>query len=175
MGLDVSLVNRLGLELPIHDYVGLLETNFHVAQLVLDMSGHIALLSRVLSASAPLQPEPGGHLLMEQGGVGLEGIIYGEHGGKHFIIDFDQLQGLLSQAGAGGRHGGDGVPLVQGLFAGQHVPGDHADVPRSVAVVDGPLLYHRQVLGGGHRHHAIHSLGLAGVDRPDASVSVGAA
>ena len=79
MGLNVSLMNRLGLELPLHDYVRLLEALFYVSQLVLDMPGHVALLSGVLAPLAPLQPEPGGHLLVEQGSVGLEGIVDGEY------------------------------------------------------------------------------------------------
>ena len=118
VGFDVSLVDRLGLELTLDYHVGLGKALLDVAQLVLDVAGDVALDPGVLAPGEAGHPEMGSHVVVEDGGVVVQGVVQGQHGGQHFVVHFDELGRLVGDVGVDGGYRGDGVALVEEPFPG---------------------------------------------------------
>ena len=121
MGLDVALVNGLGLELPLDDYVRLGKSLLHVAQPVLYVPRYVSLHAGVLAPAEPLHPEHGGQVVVQDGGVLLERVVEGQHRRQDFVVHFDQVQCQLGDVGADRGHGRHRVALVQGFVVGHDV------------------------------------------------------
>ena len=85
---------------------------------------------------------------------------------KSFVLDLDQVGGVGGDIAVGRHDEGDLLVLEQHLAVGEH----HLDVAgerRHPGEIDA-----LEVLGGQHREHAGHGLGLGGVDLHDAGVSM---
>ena len=175
MGLDVTLVHRLGFELPLHDYVGLGEPLFYVAQLVLNVARHVALNTGIIPSAEPLHFEHSGQVFVEQGRIGLEGVVEGEDRGKNFVVHLDQAHGLFRDVRVGRRHRRQSVAFVQYLVVGHHVLRHQADVALGLRQVHDLVFNNGKVLGGSNSKHPRQGLGFAGINGPDAGMSMGAA
>ena len=175
MGLDVALVHGLRVEFPFDDDVGFGETLLDVADLVLDVSGDVALDAGVVAASEALHAEIGGHVVVEQGRAFGHGVAPGEHGGQDLVVHLHQLHGLQRDVGVGGADGGDSVADIQDLVLGQQVFGDHAGITLDFGEVDHPVLDDGEIGGRGNGDDAGERFRLAGVDAADAGVAMRAA
>ena len=112
---------------------------------------------------------------MEQRSVLFHGLVKSEHRLQDFIINLDQLQGLLCDVWAGGRNGGHGMSLVEGLAGGHDILRHEACVALNLGQVNHLIGYDGEVLGRDHRGDTGQGLSLGGVDGPDSGVCVGAA
>ena len=90
VGLDITLVNGLGFELALDHNVGFTEPLLNVADLVLDVAGHVALDAGIVAAGKTLLPEVGGHVVVDQRGVFGHRLAPGEHRGQNLVIDLHQ-------------------------------------------------------------------------------------
>ena len=95
--------------------------------------------------------------LLKLGRIGSHGLLQGEHGLEHLVVNLHQGSGLVQGLGAlsGDEH--DGVAAEVDLTADGH---QHPLVPLQVA----HLQLTGQVGGGDNLHHAGHLQGLADVD-----------
>ena len=94
---------------------------------------------------------------------------------QHLVIHLDRRERGVGGGVAGGRHGGDGVAVIERLAARHGVVGHVAEVRRPLAdkgFLAGDL---RHVGGGHHRLDARDRLRLRGVDGADAGMGVRAA
>ncbi len=85
---------------------------------------------------------------------------------KGLVLDLDEVGGVGGDIAVGGDDEGDLLVLEQDLAVGEH----HLDVAgerRHPGEIDA-----LEVLGGQHREHAGHGLGLRGVDLHDPGVSM---
>ena len=175
MGLDVALVNGPSVVFALKHHVGLAESLFHVAQLVLDVAGDVALLSGVIPSAEALQLEVGGQILVDDGSTGAHGFLEGQQGIQHFVVDVDEGQGLFGDMGAGRGDGGNRVALVESLLVGHHMLGHQPYVALSLCQVDDLVLDYGEVPGSDNAKNAGEGLGPAGVDGAYAGMGVGAA
>ena len=86
--------------------------------------------------------------------------------GQGLVLDLDQVRGVGGDIAVGRDDEGDLLVLEQDLAVGEH----HLDVAgkgRHPGQIDA-----LEVLGGEHREHARHGLGLGGVDLHDAGVGM---
>ena len=178
--LDVALMHRLGAELALDDYVGVLEALLDVAHLEKEMVGDVGAVFGVAVIAQAAGPHggvgDGGETLVEDGGIGFHRLQHVGHRIQHLVLDLDEFQGLLGDVGAGGGDGSHGVPLVQHLLGGQAVVAQELGIDHgSLGLVADAALRLGQVGGGDHAAHTLHRLGLAGVNGLDAGVSVRAA
>jgi hypothetical protein len=146
MGFNVSLMDRLGIELQLHSDIGSLEPLLDVTQNVLNVSGHVALLARVITPVEPLHFEVGGQIIVEERSTVLKGVVDGQYGGQDFVVHFNEIDGQLCDVGAGGSQGRDGMTLVQCLLVGHYVFGHKPDVALGFSEVDGLIFDDRKVL-----------------------------
>ena len=169
VGLDVALVHGLGLVLALEDDVGLAEPGVRVAELELNAFGDVR---RLVGCGVDAV---GVHVVVEDGGVLLHGLDHVDDVGQGLVLDRDQVERVAGDGGAGRRHGGHRVAVVEDLVTGH-------DVERDVAIVDlhlagrhelGPHL--AEVRRGDHGLDAGQRLGPTRVDGLDAGVGVGAA
>ncbi len=165
-------MHRLGIKLPLDDDGGFLEAFFHVPKLMLDVAGDVALLAGVLPPGKALHPESGRHIVMQERRIRLQGVLDGQHGRQHLIVDSDELEGLLRDVAVGGGDGRDGVPLVQRLLEGQNVCRDHARIPLQLGKINEAVLHDGEVLRRGDGPHTGKRCGFARVDGVDARVGV---
>ncbi len=115
MGLNVALVNLLGVVFPLHHGVGFLEALFHIAQRefkVVGDVGAVAHVARGVPAWTQRHVGQGGQSLVDQRGSFLHGILGGQNRGKYFVIYVYERKGLLSQGRTGGRYGGYSVTQI---------------------------------------------------------------
>ena len=175
MGLDVALVDGLGLEFPLDDHVGLGEPLFHIAQPVLDVAGDIALYPGVLASAEPFHAEHGGQIVMQDRRVLFDRVVQRQYRWQDLVVHFDKVQSLLGDVRAGRGDGGDGVALVEGLVVGHDVLCHEAGRTLSFGEVNNLVFDDRKILGGRYGDHAGQRLSLAGVYRANARVGVGAA
>ena len=164
--LDIALVHRRGLEGHLDDLVGRREARLDVAHLVFDALRDVRrLLRRRIDAA-------GDHVVEQERRIGLHRLVDVDDVRQHLVVDLDQLQRLLGDGGAGGRHGGDRMALVEHFLArhdvARHVPEIHRDALRADIVE----LLLREVRGGHHRLDALQRLRFRDVDRADARVGV---
>ena len=106
------------------------------------------------------------------GASGAIAVVHVDDVRQHLVVHLDQRQRLFGDRGAGGRHRGDRVALVQRLLARQDVARDVPEVHRDALGADVVELLIREVLRGDHRLHAGQLLGRRGVDRADARMRV---
>jgi hypothetical protein len=111
MRLNVALMNGLGVELPFHNDLGFFKALHHIAQLVLNVAGDVALIASVVSPAEPLHPEPGRHILVEEGRILFHGILESKNGGQHLVVHLDELEGLFGDVRTGSGHRCHGVTL----------------------------------------------------------------
>ena len=152
--LNVSLVHRLGGELPFNDDIGLPEPLLQVAALELEVAGDVALRASILAGAGPFDPEPGGHVLMQQGRIGLHGFADVQDRRQHLVVDLDQVEGFFSHVGIDSGHCRYRMADVQHLLVGQDVVGEHPGIALGLRKVNDPVLDDGEVFGGAHRIHA---------------------
>ena len=112
---------------------------------------------------------------MDDGSIVLHGVGCVQHRGENLVVYVDEGERLFGQVRAGGGHRRHCVPLVQGLFAGQHVPAVEPVVHhRPLFLVDHLGGDFRQVGGGDDGFHPRQSQRPGRVDTPDAGMGVGA-
>ena len=180
VGFDIALVYRNRLGFLLNDYIGLLETLFHVAEAELELVGDVAaraVLALVQqSAGAQRRVGQAGQPLMHGRRAGFHRLIGAEHRGEDLVVHLDQGQSLFGYVRTGSGYGSHGVAFVQHLAPGQHV---HAEEPE---VLDRTLGQVRQASGSlgpvGGRDDGVDTgvgLGRAGVNGPDSGVRMGAA
>ena len=177
VGLDVALVHGGRVELPLDYDVRLGEPLLQVAVLVLDVEGHVRRgvcgLVRVEEVGRVL-----GLQVVEQHGCAV-GHALGGGGdrGQHLVVDLYQPERLLGDVGVRRRHAGHRMALVERLLPGE----DGVALPLHVRVAQGAVVEgvagvaRGQVRRRHGRHDAGERIGLAGVDRLDPCVGVGAA
>ena len=120
---DIALMNGLGLELALDDDVRLGEALFDVAELEFDTLGDVGgRVRRRVNAGCD-------HVLVQKRCVRAHRFVDVEDVRQHLILDFDELQGLLRNAGAGGRDRCNRMAFVKDFLAGH-------DVAHEIAVVD---------------------------------------
>ena len=175
MGLDITLVDRLGCELSFNDHVGFLEPLFQVAKFVLDMTGDVAFGAGVVADGETVDLEVGRQVLVEQWRVFFHRFIEGKDRIQDFVVDLDQFQGLLRYVGAGGRYGSHGMSQIEGLAGGHDMLGHEAGVSLGLGQVDHRVVDDGEIFGRNHRRDAGQRLRLAGVDGLYPGVGVGTA
>ena len=93
MWLDVPLMNRLGVELPVDDDVCFLEPLFYVSHGELEAVRHVAGVLRVgCSPTAGTQRRvgQGQQPLMQDGSAILHGVVGVKGRFQHLVVDVDQ-------------------------------------------------------------------------------------
>jgi hypothetical protein len=144
--LDVALVHRLGRERALYDEVRLLEAGLDVADSELDALGDVGgLLGRRLHAGRY-------EVLVQQRRVRLHSLDDVDDVRQHLVIDFDQLQGLLGDGGAGGGHRRHRMALEEDLLARHHATHDVAVIDHHLA---GRNEFGRLILEVVARHHGL--------------------
>ncbi len=165
-------------ELALDDHVGLREALLEVAALELEVAGDVALDAGVGAAAEALGQRAGRHLLVQQRRVfGCIASRAVSTTGSELVLHLDQRQRLLGDVRAGRRDGRDGVALVERLAAGAS---RFSASMRSLPIVSpksiASLLDDREVRAAVTTALTPGSASrLAGVDRADARVGVGAA
>ena len=112
---------------------------------------------------------------MQQRRSFLHGGAHVDDGFQHFVIHVDEGQCRFCDVGIVGGDGGDGVAAIQRLVGCQEVIAEELETVVVVAQLCFAQGRKGQVGGGHHGADAGQSLGLAGINRPDAGVGVGAA
>ena len=99
---------------------------FYVTQNVLEMAGNVADFVGLLAELLGLK------VVVQERSAILNGIPNGGHGFKDFVLDFDKVDGLLSDMSIDCSNSSHGVSRVQDFLAGQdvvtHEPEAHADL-----------------------------------------------
>ena len=166
--LDVALMHGLGLEVALDDDVGSGEAGIAVAELVLERAGDVGGGSRSrLGADAA-------HVLVQDWGTRLQGLVNVDDPGQHLVVDLDQLEGVGRDSVRYRRHRRDRVTHIERLLA-RH---DVAAVEAQVLDAEGGRLVPwelDEVLADHDGLHAGERQGLVGVDGPDAGMGVRAA
>ena len=119
------------------------------------------------------------HIVEEDSGVGLEGLLDVGDGGERVPVDEDLLGGVGGCGGVGGDYGCDALAGVEDLAGSEGEVGP-LGVGLAVGGTDLEGKGHRlvagcQVLAGHNGYDAVKSKRARGVDRADAGVGVGAA
>ena len=138
LGLDVGVLNELGLILPLDDEVGLGKALLHIA---------------LADGIDGLRKDVVGVLLMDRRGTGLDGVPNGVDAGEILVLHLDGLEGLVYQGLGLGTHDGDHVAGVLDLFGQVHIGG----VARAALGLGHIVRRH-------NGQHAGDGLGLAGID-----------
>ena len=90
-----------------------------------------------------------------------------EHARQDFVVDFYELNRLLCDVGAGGRHGCYGMALVEDLVPGEDVVPSPPQAPVVSRI--------GKVFSGQDGLHPFQGFGFTRVDRLDPGMRVGAA
>ena len=124
---DIALVNRLGVEFPLDDDIGLGKALFDIAELAFETGGDVRRFRRLgLHALGEL-------VFVEDRRIGLHRVAHVDHVGQHFVIDLDQLQRRTGDGIAGGGDGGDRMAVIEHVFARHHVARDVAEIDHQFA------------------------------------------
>ena len=163
------------MKLALQHHIGGAEALFGVAQLVLDMAGDVAPGAGILAAGEPFALEMRTQGFVDHRGVRPHSVIQRQHRLQDFVVHINQRQRLLRDMGAGSGNRGDGVALIERFLMRHNVFGHQPDIALGFGQVNDLILDDRKILSGQHRQHAGQGFGAAGVDRPDAGMSIRAA
>ncbi len=169
MRFDIGLMHRFGLELVFDDLVRFRETGLDVADFEGDVTRHIGRLGRGGLDAAR------NHVVEQQRRVRRHRLVDIDDMRQDLVVDLDQRERLVRDRDAGRRHGGDGVSVIQRLFAGHDIPGDMPEIDLNASRADIGEILIREVGGGHHRLDARQGLGLGRIDRLDFRVRMRAA
>ena len=115
VGLEIALMDHLGLKLAFHNHIGFGKAFGQVATGVLkvrrDIGGLVALFAQLVGAQ----------VVMENGGIGLHRAFAIHHRRQHFIFDFDQCERFLGNIPTGGGNRGNRVTVVEHFVVGNNV------------------------------------------------------
>ena len=176
MRLNVPLMHLPGAVLPLHDGVRFGKPRLRVAQGELEMIGNVGTVPRIPFGPAAGPPRRIGQRnqpLVDNWRIRRHRLIGGKRRRQHFVIHIHQPQRFLGQMGRIGGDGGHRVAPVQRLFPRHHIAAVKA-------IVDGcPFLlvfdfrrYIGEIGGGNHGVHPRQRQRPAGVNPPDARMSV---
>ena len=167
--LDVPLMDRLGIVLPLYDYVGLGEPLRNVSLGVLEVLGEVARLVGLFPELRCFQ------VVVKEGSALFHPVGGGQHRWQDIVLDVDKHQRFLGYVRTGGRDTGHRMASVKHLVAGKDVVAKVLQAPRALSDVHRLVRDAGKVPGCDHAPDSLQGLGLAGVDGPDPGVGVGTA